>query len=239
VLVGLLRYKAGRNGVVKPEFRVDALREAGSLRLPSKDELLQRWAQTAARPKRDLTGALAGPSPRVVVITGVGSVAVDDVRVQLKELESDGTLEVVRVPIGRPAEVVKALRNAAADAVVLTRGGGEGVNVLDGEGLIDAVAASPVPVAVALGHATDDLVLGRFADPCFPTPTAFGAWLRSRLEQKHRHARDVAEAEAVSGSQELLGRLERTQAVVAWWRTAALVLAALWLGVLVWLLAGR
>jgi hypothetical protein len=154
VFVGLLRYRPGRGGVVKPEFRVDAVHEAGSLHLPSRDELLQRWAEATTRPRRDLCAALHGERPRLVVITGVGSVAVDDIRAQLRELESELDLEVVRVPITRPEEVVRALRQAAgARAVVITRGGGEGVQVLDEDELTGAVASSPTPVAVALGHA--------------------------------------------------------------------------------------
>jgi exonuclease VII large subunit len=97
-------------------------------------------------------------------------------------------------------------------------------------------------VAVALGHATDDLVLGRVADASFPTPTAFGAWLRSALEEKRGRARQAAEAEAIVRSQELLGRLgqvQRLQASLAWWRAAALALAALGAAAAAWLLLGR
>ena len=89
---------------------------------------MQRWAQAIARPKRDVRAALQGEAPRLAVITGVGSVAVDDIRAQLRELEADVTLDVIRVPITRPEEVVRALRQAAeAQAVLITRGGGEGV----------------------------------------------------------------------------------------------------------------
>src|SRR5262249_52478507 len=58
VFVGLLHLK-GRRGELRPEFRVDAIHEAGTLRLPSKAELLERWAAAAARPRRDVRAALA------------------------------------------------------------------------------------------------------------------------------------------------------------------------------------
>jgi hypothetical protein len=90
--------------------------------------------------------------------------------------------------------------------------------------LIGAVAAAAVPVAVALGHATDDLVLNRVADVSFPTPTALGAWLRSVVEEKRDRARQVAEAEAVEradGLMEQLGRLEKVQAALARYRGRA------------------
>jgi hypothetical protein len=71
VFIGLIHFKS-RRGELRPEFRVDDVREAGALRLPSKDELLQRSAAAVARPKRDVRAALRGERPRVVVITGVG-----------------------------------------------------------------------------------------------------------------------------------------------------------------------
>jgi exodeoxyribonuclease VII large subunit len=123
--------------------------------------------------------------------------------------------------------VVKALRQiAGARAVLITRGGGEGVQALDDDELIGAVVRSPVPVAVALGHATDDLVLGRVADASFPTPTAFGAWLRSLLVRRRDLEREAVLAGEVSRSRDLLRRLDELQKVrssLALWRAGALV----------------
>jgi hypothetical protein len=119
----------------------------------------------AARPKRDVRAALAGQRPRLVLITGVGSVAADGLRAQLREAEADLDLHVVRVSMHEPRAVARALRQASdAQAVAITRGGGQTVHDLDDDELIGAVASSPVPVLVALGHASDDLVLGQAAD---------------------------------------------------------------------------
>jgi hypothetical protein len=170
-------------------------------------------AAAAAQPKRDVRAALAGERPWVALITGVGSVAADDVRAQLRESEADLDLRVVRVSMHDPRAVARALCEASeAQAVVLTRGGGQTVHDLDDDELIGAVASSPVPVLVALGHASDDLVLGRVADACFPTPTALGAWLREAGEGKRAHARAVEEARLLSESRELLGQLGQSQA---------------------------
>src|SRR5688572_29939218 len=69
----------------------------------------RRWYQssaaTATKSLRDVREALRGGRPRVVLVTGVGSVAVDDVRSQLREAEAEVALEVVRVAVTRPAEV--------------------------------------------------------------------------------------------------------------------------------------
>ena len=101
------------------------------------------------------------------------------------------------------------------------------------------VLGSPVPVLVALGHATDDLVVARVAEGAFPTPTALGAWLRDTLQQKRLLARQAEEARLVTQSQELLqqlGKFQRAQGMAAWWRALALILALLWLATVAWLL---
>ena len=161
-------------------------------------------------------GAPPLPYPAPGAATTLSSAGVlvlkGDVRAQLRDAEADIDLAVVRVPLSRIEDVVRALRQAAAQLVALTRGGGQGVQDLDTEELIGAVAAAAVPVAVALGHATDDLVLNRVADVSFPTPTALGAWLRSVVEEKRDRARQVAEAEVVEragGLMEQLGRLQK------------------------------
>jgi exodeoxyribonuclease VII large subunit len=144
----------------------------------------------------------------VAVITGVGLVAVDDIRAQLREAEAE--LRVVRVSMHEPAAVAQALRQATdAQAVALTRGGGQTVHDLDDEGLIEAVAGSPVPVLVALGHATEDLVVVRVADLSFPTPTGIGRWLRDTIEHKRLQVRRVEEARLLTQSEEVLRRLDR------------------------------
>jgi exonuclease VII large subunit len=169
-----------------------------------------------------------------VVITGVGSVAVDDIRSQLREAEADLDLQVVQVPMSRPAEVTAAPLGAGnAHAVIVTRGGGEGVHVLDDD-LIRAVAASPVFVAVALGHASDDLVIGRVADANFPTPTAFGAWLRSAVDEKRARHRQVAEGKLLLQSQSLVDQLKGLQASAARWQLIALVAVAGLAAAVIW-----
>ena len=95
-----------------------------------------------------------------MVITSVGSIAVDDIRGHLRCVEADVTLDIGRVTITRPAEVVRALPHAVGARVILiTRGGGEGVQLVDADDLIEAVVNLPLLVALALGHATDAVEL--------------------------------------------------------------------------------
>ena len=135
----------------------------------------------------------------------------------------------------RTAEVARALRRATgAGLAVLTRGGSESVEALDDEELIGAVAASPAPVAVAVGHAPDDLVLGRVADASFPTPTAFGAWLRATLDDRRAHKRRAEESDSLLRSQEILEQLRDLRAAAARWRVAFLAVAAVLAALLLW-----
>jgi hypothetical protein len=99
VFAGLLRHKPVRGETVKPEFRAAAVHEAGTLTLPSRDELQQRWSASVTRPRRDARAALQVPRPKVTVITGVHAVAVDDVRAHLRDAAADVNLDVVRVPL--------------------------------------------------------------------------------------------------------------------------------------------
>jgi exonuclease VII large subunit len=99
-----------------------------------------------------------------------------------------------------------------------------------------------VPVLVALGHASDELVVGRVADACFPTPTALGAWLRDVVEDKCRRARQAEEARLLTESKDLLaqlGRLQALQASVGRWRLLAVLAVILWVATLAWLVLGR
>src|SRR5262249_26035637 len=136
--------------------------------------------QAITRAKADVQATLLVDRPRLRIITGVGSVAVDDIRAQLREAEEEVELQVVRVSMHRRGGGARGgRRGGRGRRGAVPRGGGREVPDRDAGELIEAAASSPVPVVAALGHASDDLVLGRVADASFPTPTAFGSWLRA------------------------------------------------------------
>jgi hypothetical protein len=76
--------------------------------------------------------ALEGERPRVVIVTGVGSVAVDYVPAQLREAEADYDLDVIRVPMDQPRRPGAALSShpsrlvAGAGQLVRPEGVGPG-----------------------------------------------------------------------------------------------------------------
>lgn len=104
--------------------------------------------------------------------------------------------EVSFASAGGDAEAVADL-GTKVDLVAVTRGGGTGVEDLDADVLLEAVSRCPVPTVVAVGHAVDVLVLEQVASRAFPTPTAFGAWMRSALERKRARATEAAQVRAV------------------------------------------
>jgi hypothetical protein len=78
-VVGVLAYRVFQ-GQVRPEFRIDsAAAVSGGSRQRSRAELEKRWQESIRRPKRKLAAAFAVERPRVVLVTGITSVAADDV----------------------------------------------------------------------------------------------------------------------------------------------------------------
>ena len=210
-IVGLVNYRVN-SGQIRPEIRIDSLRESGNGRLRSRGELEKRWAESIRRPKRKLVSAFNVDRPRIALVTGITSVAIDDIRSQVAGLEEFIDLIVIRIAMTQPTEVAAAIRNSIdANLLVLARGGGQDVASLDDEDVIDAVANSPIPVAVALGHATDRLILDTVADFSFPTPTAFGSWMRTTIEQRRAHLRQLEEAKSLGESRDLRTQLQQLQ----------------------------
>jgi hypothetical protein len=193
VLQGVLDYQA-REDRVTPLLCVSEVVSLGETRVASRGDLERRYADLVQRPKRSPEAALVGERPRVALVVPAQGVALDDVTAQLEDAEPLVDLRPLRVSMADPGAVAHAVLEAgqAADVVVLTRGGGEGVERLDDEAVLRAVAACPVPCVVAVGHADDRLVVERVADRALPTPTAAGVWLRTVLRE-HRAAQARAE----------------------------------------------
>lgn len=109
--------------------------------------------------------------------------------------------EAVPVATNDPAAMTRAVRGAACDVLVLTRGGGPSEDLLpfDDPELAEAWMGHPAYTISAVGHARDAAVIDALSDAACPTPTAAGAFVGAKAAeaaQASAMARAAAEADA-------------------------------------------
>ncbi|MBA4178339.1 MAG: exodeoxyribonuclease VII large subunit, partial [Leptothrix sp. (in: Bacteria)] len=147
------------------------------------EEFLRRRARLEAQGLFDAARKRPLPAfPAAVgVITSLGAAALHDVLTTLQRRAPQ--LRVVVYPSAvqgaeAPAALAAALRLAGAraevDTLLLVRGGGslEDLWAFNDERVVQAVAASPLPVVCGVGHETDFTLCDLAADLRAPTPTA-------------------------------------------------------------------
>lgn len=149
---------------------------------------------------------LAVPArPRLVgLITSEGSAGEADVRASLAE-GCGVRLDVRYAPMSGPSAALGVVRRLESftrgqhrpDVIVIARGGGarSDLNWADAEILARAIAACPVPVWTALGHATDQTVADQVANrSCVSPAAAAGALGELVAATTHRERLDRTEA---------------------------------------------
>lgn len=122
------------------------------------------------------------PYPRAIgVVTSLGAAALHDVLSTLQRRAPQVQVRVYPSAVQgaeAPAALAAALRLAGArnevDTLLLVRGGGslEDLWAFNDERVVQAVAASPLPLVCGVGHETDITLCDLAADLRAPTPTA-------------------------------------------------------------------
>jgi exodeoxyribonuclease VII large subunit len=141
---------------------------------------------------------------RIALITSPSGAAVRDMLITLRMRWPVARVLVVPVAVqgeAAPADLVRALefvnRHAAADVVIVARGGGslEDLWAFNDERVARAIAASRIPVVSGVGHEVDTTIADFVADRRAATPTAAAALvvphqdeIRALLLQSDRRA---------------------------------------------------
>lgn len=136
-------------------------------------------AWTLLEPQADANAQRTLPAAprRAAVITAPGSAGWADVQARLAD-HPRLQLELLPAPMGGPRaaeEIAGRLRSAAvaaADVVLVVRGGGDGRQWADDLQVARAIVDCPRQVWTAIGHATDHHLADRVAADSFPTPSA-------------------------------------------------------------------
>lgn len=129
---------------------------------------------------------------RVAIVTSNTAAALQDVWRQIQRRYPNMPVLFVHAPVqgeSAPPHIVAALTAAGhaplVDVVLLVRGGGsyEELSAFQDEAVVRAIAASPVPVVVGVGHEIDTTLADHVADVRAATPTA-----AAELAVPERHA---------------------------------------------------
>jgi exodeoxyribonuclease VII large subunit len=210
---GALVELRGRVAVYEPrgelQFVVEGMRQAGAGALY--EQFLRLKARLEAQGFFD--PARKRPLPRfprsLGVITSTAGAALHDVLTALaRRAPHVGVVVYPSLVQGAeaPAALVRALQianeRAEVDAILLVRGGGslEDLWAFNDERLVQAIAASALPVISGVGHETDVTLADLVADLRAPTPTA-AAELAAPERRQHLDMLDALE-------QQLRRRLE-------------------------------
>lgn len=190
---GFVRVKT-RKGAIEPELEVIGVQGSGEL-VGSRDERRERFLAAIQAKKHAVDDVFLQEKPHVVLITSEGGEADRDIQSQLVGYRNELSWEVIPVRMTVPQSVANAITSVQArvrsvDLVIVARGGGEGLEALETDDVLKAVASRAIPVVCAIGHARQHILLDELVDLSFPTPTAAGQWLMKQLELKVRRTAD-------------------------------------------------
>jgi exodeoxyribonuclease VII large subunit len=146
-------------------------------------EVLQRKAELGYG---DVEGFLKGcivneQTVRVRILIGKTAIIDSDISHALEEAVGFYAVSYERINLSSEAEILQALRlynhRAANDLLVLSRGGGENMEVFNSPDLAAFCLELEPLFVTAIGHKEDVSLVQKVADKAFITPTAFGQYL--------------------------------------------------------------
>ena len=151
-----------------------------------------------------------GVGVKVRVLIGKTAIIDSDISHALGEAVGFYAIQYERINLSAEAEIVQALRRfndrEMNDLLVLSRGGGENLEVFNSPGLAEACLELEPLFVTAIGHKEDNPLVQKVADKAFITPTAFGQYLNrvfneTMEELQHSKARLVETITVQLGAQ--------------------------------------
>jgi exodeoxyribonuclease VII large subunit len=123
---------------------------------------------------------------RIAVIIGKSGIIDNDIKHQLKESIGFYDLQFFRVSLTSETELtneMKRLDDLGFDIIVISRGGGEQMEVFNKLPVAEKSTTLRALFVTAIGHKDDVSLLQQVADKAFITPTAFGQFLNDAYNQ--------------------------------------------------------
>jgi exodeoxyribonuclease VII large subunit len=116
---------------------------------------------------------------RVVILVGKTAIVDGDIRHALEGSVGFYQVRFERIGMTSEGEILEALRRfddvLATDLLVLSRGGGDRMEVFDSPVLAEYSLGLGPYFVTAIGHKEDSSLVQRIADKAFITPTARGS----------------------------------------------------------------
>lgn len=123
---------------------------------------------------------------KIGVIVGKTAIIDNDIRHQLKESIAFYQLDFHRINVSSETEIIGALEqldNAETDIIVISRGGGENLEVFNKITIAEKAIQLKALLITAIGHKDDVTLLQKIADKAFITPSEFGQFLNDTYNQ--------------------------------------------------------
>jgi exodeoxyribonuclease VII large subunit len=143
--------------------------------------------EKAARGYRDVDGFIKSRIVRqervsVTILVGKTAIIDQDIRHAMEEAIGFYDVRFERISLSSEAEILEALEryndSSLNDLLVLSRGGGENMEVFESPAVADACVDLLPLLVTAIGHKENVSLVQRVADKALITPTALGQWLR-------------------------------------------------------------
>lgn len=119
--------------------------------------------------------------PNIKVVIGRTAIIDDDIKYQMNEAGSLYDLSFIATTITSAPQLLqtlKALNNADTDIIVVSRGGGDDLEMYNKTDLAEYCLSLTPFFMTAIAHKQNVTLLEKIADRKFITPTAFGQYLK-------------------------------------------------------------